>query len=289
MPPYERLLGDAMRGDPTSSPARTRSRRRGRSSIRSSTTPTPVHPTSPGTWGPAEADALIEWRRLLADAPTGSRHERAARARRVDGPGAHHAEIGDRHLRDLFAERPRPGRAAGRRGGGPLPRLLEEPRHRRDDAAAGRPGRGVRPAPSARGDVPRRADQRLRGPGRAPRRAADADGTRSLDGGRRATWSPRCTRCSTGWRRSPTGSAAATWTGPHRQADPQRRQHRHRRLGPRPGDGLRGAAPLQRPRAAPSGSSPTSTAPTSPRRPATSTPPRRCSSSPRRRSPRWRR
>ncbi len=31
---------------------------------------------------------------------------------------------------------------------------------------------------------------------------------------------------------------------PHRQADPQRRQHRHRRLGPGPGDGLRGAAPL---------------------------------------------
>ena len=36
--------------------------------------------------------------------------------------------------------------------------------------------------------------------------------------------------------------------GAHRQADPQRRQHRHRRLGPRPGDGLRGAAALQRPR-----------------------------------------
>ena len=34
------------------------------------------------------------------------------------------------------------------------------------------------------------------------------------------------------------------WTGPHRQADPQRDQHRDRRLGPRPGDGLRGAAPL---------------------------------------------
>ena len=28
---------------------------------------------------------------------------------------------------------------------------------------------------------------------------------------------------------------------PHRQADPQRRQRRHRRLRPRPGDGLRGA------------------------------------------------
>ena len=36
--------------------------------------------------------------------------------------------------------------------------------------------------------------------------------------------------------------------GPHRQAHPQRRQHRHRRLRPRPGDGLRGAAALQRPR-----------------------------------------
>ncbi len=34
---------------------------------------------------------------------------------------------------------------------------------------------------------------------------------------------------------------------PHRQADPQRRQHRHRRLRPRPGDGLRGAAAVHRP------------------------------------------
>ena len=33
---------------------------------------------------------------------------------------------------------------------------------------------------------------------------------------------------------------------PHRQADPQHRQHRHRRLRPRPGDGVRGAAALQR-------------------------------------------
>ena len=36
--------------------------------------------------------------------------------------------------------------------------------------------------------------------------------------------------------------------GAHRQADPQRRQHRHRRLRPRPGDGLPGPAPLQPPR-----------------------------------------
>ena len=32
--------------------------------------------------------------------------------------------------------------------------------------------------------------------------------------------------------------------GPHRQADPQHRQHRDRRLGPGAGDGLRGPAPL---------------------------------------------
>ena len=31
---------------------------------------------------------------------------------------------------------------------------------------------------------------------------------------------------------------AGQWTGSHRAADPQRREHRHRRLGPRAGDGL---------------------------------------------------
>ena len=36
--------------------------------------------------------------------------------------------------------------------------------------------------------------------------------------------------------------------GPHRQAHPQRRQHRHRRLRPRAGHGLRGAQALQRAR-----------------------------------------
>ena len=34
----------------------------------------------------------------------------------------------------------------------------------------------------------------------------------------------------------------------HRPADPERGQHRDRRLGPRAGDGIRGAAPLHRPR-----------------------------------------
>ena len=58
----------------------------------------------------------------------------------------------------------------------------------------------------------------------------------------------RCTRCSTGWPRSPTRCARATWRGSTGQADPQRRQHRHRRLRPRPGDGVPRAPPLQPPR-----------------------------------------
>ncbi len=38
---------------------------------------------------------------------------------------------------------------------------------------------------------------------------------------------------------------SGAWTGSYRQADPQRRQHRDRRIRPRPRDGLRGAAPLR--------------------------------------------
>ena len=44
-------------------------------------------------------------------------------------------------------------------------------------------------------------------------------------------------------RRSPTGCARGV-ARPHRRADPQRDQHRHRRLRPRAGDGIRGASPL---------------------------------------------
>ena len=65
------------------------------------------------------------------------------------------------------------------------------------------------------------------------------------DRGRRPrTWCRTCTRCSTGWRVRRRGPRRVVDRA-HRQADPQRRQHRHRRLRPRPGDGLRGAAALQ--------------------------------------------
>ena len=40
---------------------------------------------------------------------------------------------------------------------------------------------------------------------------------------------------------------SGAWTRAHGQADPRGRQHRHRRLGPRPGHGVRGAARTTRP------------------------------------------
>ncbi len=60
------------------------------------------------------------------------------------------------------------------------------------------------------------------------------------------TSSARCTRCSTGWPRSPT-RALGRVARAHGRADPRRGQHRDRRLGSRPGDGVPGAARLPRP------------------------------------------
>ena len=56
----------------------------------------------------------------------------------------HYAKLQDAHLRELFAEDPGRGTRADRRGRRPVPGLLEEPRHRRDDRlliAAGRRSR----------------------------------------------------------------------------------------------------------------------------------------------------
>ena len=56
------------------------------------------------------------------------------------------------------------------------------------------------------------------------------------------------------------------WKGHTGKRDHEHRQHRHRRLGPRAGDGLRGAAPLLASATCTSASSPTSTRPISSRR-----------------------
>ena len=48
-----------------------------------------------------------------------------------------------------------------------------------------------------------------------------------------STSSPRCTRSSTGWPAFSDQVRSGEWLGTHRQAHPQRGQHRHRRLRPR--------------------------------------------------------
>ena len=75
---------------------------------------------------------------------------------------AHFAQIKDVHLRRPVRGRRDPGRHDGRRGRRPLPRLLEEPAHARDDHAArgarppgrGRGARGTRCSPARRSTSP---------------------------------------------------------------------------------------------------------------------------------------
>ena len=138
-------------------------------------------------------------------------------------------------------------RAAGARSRGHLSRLFEEPHHRRD-------------ADSCSCNWPRnRACERASTPCSAARRST----------------SPKSGPCCTspcarrGARRSSSTAQnvvpevhavldkmaafservrSGAWLGHTGKRDPQRRQHRHRRLGPGAGDGLRSAAALQRPR-----------------------------------------
>ena len=157
----------------------------------------------------------------------------------------HHARVREVHLRAAVRRRSGARHAPDRGGRGAVPRLLQEPRHRRDAAPARRARRAVRPARAHRRDVLRRAHQRHRGPRRAARRAARAARTPR-------SWSTATDvvpevhavldRMARVRRRRPQRRV----DGPHRAAHPQRRQHRHRRLRPRARDGLRGAAPLQR-------------------------------------------
>ena len=205
-----------------------------------------------------------------------------------DALAKHHAELGPRHLRELFAEDPGRGRAHGRS------------RRPTSTWTTPRTGSPTRPCGCS--------SRWPSGPGCGTGSTGCSPASTSTSARTGRCCTPRC-----GCRRDASlivdgqdvvadvhevldrmGRFAdrvrsGQWTGATGRADQDGRQHRHRRLRPRPGDGVRGAEGLQRRGTAPSGSCPTSTRPTSPRRPATSTRPRRCSSCRRRRSPRWRR
>ena len=217
-----------------------------------------------GSWvAPANAVAAGDWPQITrlarAAAALRSGAQQALRGSPMSGLTAsaawqalaRHAEtVAPLHLRDLFADDPARFERFSLAPRRPAARLLQEPHHRRDAAAAPRP----RPPGGARGlarpDVRRRADQLDRGPRRPPHRAAqplqpaDPGRWRGRDAGgqRRARAHARLQRA--GARR---GLAR-----PHRRHHHRHRQHRHRRLGPRPADGLRGAQALPegRPQAA---------------------------------------
>ena len=61
------------------------------------------------------------------------------------------------------------------------------------------------------------------------------------------TWCPRCTPSSTGWPTSRRASASGAWKGHTGKRIRNVVNVGHRRLRPRPGDGLRGAPALRRP------------------------------------------
>ena len=163
--------------------------------------------------------------------------------------GARRALRGDPRHPPARAVRLRPrtrGAVDGRRRGA-VSGLLQEPRHRRDAGPAAGAGRAV----GAGASGPRRCSRASRSTSRrtlgAARRAADA-GRRVADRrrrGRRQAGARGAGADGHVRREGPLGRMA----GPHRQADPQRGQHRHRRIGPRAGDGVRGVAPLLRARA----------------------------------------
>ena len=121
-------------------------------------------------------------------------------------------------------------------------RLLQAPRHRRDDAAPVGRGPNRRGGGPPRRHVRRRSHQHHRGPGRPPSRCACPKGNGS--GGR-----PGCRR-RRARRAGPNGGSLRPHPlrhlgRCHRGAHPGRRQHRHRRLGPGTGHGHRGPGRLR--------------------------------------------
>ena len=157
---------------------------------------------------------------------------------------AHHKKIKALHLRELFADDPERGERLTAEGAG---LFLDYSKNRVTDETlkllvqlAEESGLRERD----RRHVPRREDQHHREPGRPARRPARAAGR--LD--RRGRQERRARRArgprQDGRLRQPRPQRRVE--RPYRQAHQERDQHRHRRLGPRARDGLRGAPPLQR-------------------------------------------
>ena len=203
---------------------------------------------------------------------------------RVGGAGRTTPRSSDVHLRELFAARPAPGRDDDARGRRPLPRLLQEPPHRRDHRAAGRAGPSG-PASSELRDAMFAGEKINVTEDRAVLHVALRAADGRADPGRRRRRRARGARGARPHGRLRRPGALGRVDGPHRQAHPQRRQHRHRRHRPRAR-----AWPTRRSRTSATARLHVPLRVERRRHRllrgdrATSIPPRRCSSSPRRRS-----
>ena len=200
---------------------------------------------------------------------------------------AHHQEIGDLHLRKLFADDPEARRADDGRGPGHLPRLLEESHHRRDPQAAPATGRGM--PICERGSTPCSGVKRSTSRRTALSCTWPCARQRGLDRRRwrkRGASGPRRPRQDGGFLRP---GAQRHLERLHRETHSQRREHRYRRLRPRARDGLRGTQAVQRPGLELSVCFQRRRHRSAWKRPATSIRRKRCSSSRPRPSPPWRR
>ena len=107
---------------------------------------------------------------------------------------------------------------------------IEESRHGRDDRASRPTGRGVRSARADRRHVPRREDQHHGKPSRPARGPARA--SRGRDHRRRRERDPPGARRARQDGRLRGSHPQRRLEGPHRPTNQERRQYRHRRLGP---------------------------------------------------------
>ena len=216
-------------GRPGGARHRLRRRDRGRSRTRASRSSSP-----PGTssWRPSKGQ--LERPRRDRARPSTRRPRPPGQARRARG------RVRARPAR-LVRRRPRARRAPDPPAGdltSTCPRTWSPTRLLARCSRAGRRGRPGRPP---RGDAARRAHQRHRGPRGAAHRAAPPGGASRARGRRAGRRRPTCRPCSTKMYAFADKVRSRRVDRRHRRAGPDGRQHRHRRLRPRPGHGLRGA------------------------------------------------
>ena len=161
--------------------------------------------------------------------------------------GRHRDGIARAHLRQLFADDPGRAERFSLRGGRPLPRLLEAAHRRRDPGAAAASWRG-------RATCARFIDGMFAGEtlNTTERRAVLHVALRAPAGrshpGRRPRRRARGARDARAHAHVRAADRHGGLEGVHGETHPQRREPRHRRLGPRPAHGRARARALRRAR-----------------------------------------